>query len=1303
MESGSCGVAYSKFAVISVIPADIKPDPVNASSEEICIGEEVQLTSEINYSTNTEIAEGGDFNNANPKGWIIDGDPDNNFPANGNNTKPNRWSETNDHPFDTRDGSKTFDSKDKKFAIVSGQNLSTMETPTFSTFGLSDATLQFDEAFIMGPNTEMKIELSLDGGNTYTVVLRDGPYGIGSDNVARTNNYSDFSGSNRSIDLSEYVGQPNLKIKFTFDGRNDPQRSIWAIDKIAIPNRPLNVASIWNYTNAQGEEITVENQQNITVTPDKIGLNTFKITSFLITDDGTECRSADPKNSETVEVYVFDKYSSTATAPPAVCGKNNFQLGAQLTATHQGDDLSFPTPDGYGAPSWKVEGPEGYSFANPDSNDSSDPLKNPNAIFIAPDDGTYTLTWTIERNVNDGRNGDLCPPDFKPITIEVKDCTTLDFDGIDDYVSISDVFAEAQTVEMWIYPEASSGTMISSPGVEIKMSDLPGYIVPNTRWYHIALLGNKLYIDGINSGLTVNSTGTSNQTLIGAKWNNATKVPENYFSGWIEEVRIWKSMVSEKEIRFMMNQRLDLNSKPSGDVQGEIVPNKPIAGSYYTLGGFNLDKDGDNFYNEKWSDLIGYYRLISAVPDPLLNIIPDTHKPINGFTPDLALNAMDGRLHNMTTHQQNTSPTPYFDGANGIWSVDGTWARPSVWDPPNSNGWNGTAIEWNIAKINHNIQSSSKDITMLGLLSETPNMELSINTSRFIRISHYLLLNGNIDLEGESQLLQDHGSILANSSSGWLEVNQKGRMSSYNYNYWTSPVSLKGTENNSGFMLNQVLFDGDKEKNPDAVNFQNGYFVADKPKTSPITISNEWIWDFRGGIANLYDDWLFLGSGKMEIAGAGYSMKGTDGTVGPNTQKQAYTFKGKPNNGNIPTLDLYLQNDQNYLVGNPYPSAIDANQFLKENLVNVQNGNGNNENNENVFNGTLYFWDHFAGSTHILKEYIGGYATYTLAGAVPAISNDSRINSNGGSNDILPERYIPVGQGFFLNSESVLGQKFSGKIIFKNTQRVYKKISTDPSIFLQQEEEIIKGKSVANSNQDTRMKIRLKFESPKGYHRQILVTSDDNASNDFDIGYDAPLIENNPEDMYWWIENHGFVIQGVPDFEKEQILPFVIKTKEGGEFKIKIDTTENWPTGKELYLKDKAQDTIHDILKEEYLGRIDDSGEITDRFELVFFKEKAQDPVIDPDEIIDPVLPILDGIVSISYSTFDKQIKISNFDLLKVEKVMIFDLGGKLIQVFDELTTEKEIFLGMRPVRSGVYLVKVFCENGVCDKKIIVK
>ena len=155
-------------------------------------------------------------------------------------------------------------------------------------------------------------------------------------------------------------------------------------------------------------------------------------------------------------MYVFDKYTSTASAPSAVCGKNSFQLTSSLSALNQGSNLTFPTPDGYGAPFWEVVGPAptGYSFANPDSSGPPDPSKNPNAVFIAPNEGTYTLRWTMTRTVNDGRNGSTCPPDFKSVTIDVKNCIALDFDGVDDFVDLGN-YNGNYSIEAWIRPKTA--------------------------------------------------------------------------------------------------------------------------------------------------------------------------------------------------------------------------------------------------------------------------------------------------------------------------------------------------------------------------------------------------------------------------------------------------------------------------------------------------------------------------------------------------------------------------------------------------------------------------------------------------------------------------------------------------------------------------------------------------------------------------------------------------------------------------------------------------------------------------------
>lgn len=1358
--NGACDSGiYSATALVSVIQADIKPQPVEVDKDVICIGDQITLSSSTGYGSEGGKFEGGAFDNAGIKnhGWKFTNlnGGSNDFDSAANNGRADHWLRMNPHGQDPQENEKVYTSNipyngngtmenfrtysgsegNKGFALVTGDNDSRMETPPFSLGGLDEAILTFDQAYNLTNGATIIVEISKDGGQTYptnssSYSLNDPDilyYHVGDGTLnGRSGNFNHFGEgipdiNQMTIDLGDYLGQPNLRIRFTYIGIKDGD--VWAVDNIKVPEGPQDVELIWYYDDDLNnpdntlEQIGAVNQEVVPFVPRKIGWNDFEVQTKLILDsNGNACQSIE--NFETIRVFAFDRYTTDVVAQVGSCGTTTVTLNASVFAEYQDMAItSYPTADGYEG-EWLIEGPGEYTITNQDSETSLEPVNNPNIIFEADELGAYTFSWILKPTSKD-ENGNLldnsgCPPVINPSEVNLIDCTTLDFDGFDDYIDLGTNYSGFKMIEAWIRPftrplpdggntNPSTGTIISGPGFDISMQSLPNTITPDTRWYHIAVSNTgEVWVDGISQGsITMGSGG--NRTIIGARWASNDKETENHFSGWIEEVRIWNKAPELREIRFMMNQRIKLDASGTviSPLEGEVVPNKSVSGSYLTdASNNNLHLEADDsllpFYDQTSADLAGYYRLISADPDPdnLTSCVTfsDNLKPTGGYTPDHAANKVAGRLVNIETNQENTSPTPYCSGADGTWSNVNTWARPDVWDYPNST-YNSQSIEWNIARINHDIQSGDKHITMLGLLSETLNKQLTIEADHFIRISHYLLLDGNMDLQGESQLLQDHGSILANSSQGWAEIDQQGRMSSFNYNYWTSPVSNQGSDNNSGFMLNKVLLDGTNPANPQGIKFRDGYFVADGPKTSPITISNEWIWDFRGGDADIYGDWLHLGSDYTEIVGAGFSMKGTTGNAGLG-DKQNYVFRGKPNNGNIPTTELYLNNEQNYLVGNPYPSAIDADKFLRDNLVNVGTGTGNNENSENVFNGTLYYWDHFDGFTHILKEYIGGYATYTLAGQAPAISNDWRINDSNPtlSGGKTPKQFVPVAQGFFLNSASVSGQSFGGKIIFKNTQRVFVPKSSN-SIFLAPVKVTKNKKSPVT---DTRAKIRLKFNSPAGYHRQILVTRDENTTNGFDIGYDAPLIEDNVEDMYWWFENHGFVIQGVPDFEEEQVLPLAIKVQSEGQFTIQIDSTENWPAQKNIYLKDNKLDTIHSIIKEPYKAT-SEVGEIKDRFELVFFKP-LPDIVDNPEE-----LPVIDGLVGISYSRFDKQVKISNEDLLKVSKVLIFDMRGKLIQEFDELPTEREILLGMRPVRSAVYIVKVYCENGICNKKIIVK
>ncbi|SFN41475.1 Ig-like domain-containing protein [Salegentibacter flavus] len=1278
VQSGACSPnVLSETATLSIIPSDIAPNPVTASPGEICLGDIVTLNAGTGYGGNG-VFEGGAFDNSSiaNHGWRVkrfDSDTEYTFESAADNTRPDRWMRTNPHDFimANPNGSGTtyqrFDSSsgdegNKGFAIVSGNNPSTLETPVFNTYAMDNPTLTFDQAYNLTPGDTIKVQISLDGGNTYVdepLFVVGGP--------AISGNYDRFGDeglgvpNNMVIDLSAYAGLNNLRIRWLYDGSTG---GIYTIDDIGIPQDPDNVQLIWYYDddldnpNNDLEQIGEINQGTVTYTPEKIGWNYFEVQTALVFDtNGDPCQSAE--NKATIQVYVFDTYTSTATADIGTCGDNSVQLTGVISGAFQGVITEFPDED-ESTVAWEVlESPETYTFAEEHFTPS---INDPNAIFDPGMGGNFTLQYTITPDEDSP-----CEPTQTPVQFEILDCTTLDFDGVDDYVDLGlGSYAGTSSIEAWIYPEASEGTIISLPNIEINMSNLPAGVTPNTRWYHIAVTGGELFVDGISMG----NSGTGNggaRALIGAKWNESEKKAENHFSGWIEEVRIWNKALTEDQIRFMMNQHL----QNAGNMGVEIP--MPVPGSL------------------TYADLAGYYRLISAEPDPLLPGGPITYDPAlmpqNGLTPDLGINQIPGRLHNMTTHQQNTAPLPYLSKQDGDWTEINTWLRPEVWDIPNSTGISGAPIEWNIVRTFDNITSDAKDVTVLGLKSETVDKLITManpggnmdetNSGQMMRVTHYLLLDGNMDLVGESQLLQDSGSILDNASKGWLERDQQGKRNSFVYNYWTSPVSAQGKDNNVAYSVREILRDGTTASNPQTINFQGTYWAADGGKSNPITISTYWIWGFSPATANLYAEWDHVEADGLLKTGEGYTMKGSDGTAGIGAE-QNYVFKGKPHNGDF---ELPIATGQNYLIGNPYPSAIDGHQFIRD------NGGGNG-----VFDGTIYFWDHFIEVDHILAEYIGGYAYLNLSSptGVSAISNDDRINANDATSSKKPGQFIPVSQGFMINTTGSLG----GDIKFKNSQRVYEREtgSGSNSLFLSQE----KREKTTKNSEDEPPRIRLNFRSPTGYHRQILAAAIPTTTNGFDWGYDALLRDNSVEDMFWLIDEEKYVIQAVPDFNEDQVLPLGVRIKGESEFTFKIDTLENWPADKPLYLKDHLNDSIHDLRKAEYKGT-SEAGEILDRFEIVFHKEP--DAVI-PEEP-NPEAELTN--IQIRYLHDSRELIIMNPDLIQINEVMIFDLVGKRIQDFEDIPNQKEIILNTRPIGSSVYIVKLLTPSGIKNIKFLMK
>jgi hypothetical protein len=909
--------------------------------------------------------------------------------------------------------------------------------------------------------------------------------------------------------------------------------------------------------------------------------------------------------------------------------------------------------------------------------------------------------------------------------------STIDFDGIDDYVDFGDKhsFTSSFSLEAWVLQKAMvfSATIISKGNV--KTTNKRGYHLalnngkPNLTWYnnfgaalinlespyglaidkwvHIAATYDgsiaKLFIDGLEvasgtlSGLPTNGT---EKFLIGAVYDSDTPtVPKNNFYGYIDEVRIWNIALTAQQIREMMNQEIQINGTA---VKGKAIP---------------LDISNGLL----WENLVGYYPMND-----------DTSNDESGNVIKII-----GSPKNITSSQRKTAPLPYISVADGAWDNAVTWLNGSVLHLPNSFGIDGsTPIDWNIVETKNEITSGNRNITLLGMISEsgkltmdgTTNISSGTGIGQSLRITRYLDLDGTIDLAGESQLLQDENSILDQDSGGFIERDQQGTANSFNYNYWSSSVgpisgtSARGTgipNTNASHKLVDVLMDGTMAAEPNKngiINFQPAHWSADAGVTSPIIVSSYWLHTFDG-TDNNYGAWKSINENTLLFAGEGYTMKGTSGSVNIGIQ-QNYVFRGKPNNGDF-TLPIGSGNSR--LIGNPYPSAMDADEFIKDNIKETINSKAG-RNTKNIFNGALYFWDHFGEkNSHYLKDYVGGYATYTLMGGAKAIASDTRINTTSGiSSWKMPQQFIPVNQGFFVIAalNGLTGTTSTidgGNIVFKNSQRLFKTEATGNSVFMKG----VNTKSVQTSsgneknnaepdeNLDKRPKIWLQFDSPNGYHRQLLVGVDENASNHFDLGYDAPIADIGKEDMFWIFDSGKFVIQAVNNFNSGQELHLGLLVSKTGMARIKIDAIENMDENISVHIKDKLTGETHNISHKPFEINLV-AGNYLERFALTFKMQKLVAEDVSAEVLVQAEKkPLIKGIQVVMNNAIG-EIQIKNNSDDEITSVILSNYLGQIIKTWNANFNARTISLPIN-LSSAVYIVQVNTKKGPFVQKVIVE
>ncbi|AWA31310.1 hypothetical protein HYN48_15090 [Flavobacterium magnum] len=256
------------------------------------------------------------------------------------------------------------------------------------------------------------------------------------------------------------------------------------------------------------------------------------------------------------------------------------------------------------------------------------------------------------------------------------------------------------------------------------------------------------------------------------------------------------------------------------------------------------------------------------------------------------------------------------------------------------------------------------------------------------------------------------------------------------------------------------------------------------------------------------------------------------------------SFSGVPNNGSK-TLPVTVTNGQGYnLIGNPYPSTIDADAFLASNP------------------GTLYFWTHTSQSA----ESGANYATYNTTGGVASIAGGATPNGS-----------IQTGQGF------VLAKTTPGTATFTNAMRT----GNNAGQFFR-------------TVPVEKHRMWLNLSSNNGPANQILVAYMDGATQAKDESIDGVLIENGSS-ISSIIDDESFVIQGrALPFVDTDVVPLNFRADVPGTYTLSIDHVDGLFAGAQsIFIKDNVVGLTHNMSQGAYTFESLE-GTFANRFEIVY-------------------------------------------------------------------------------------------------------
>lgn len=567
---------------------------------------------------------------------------------------------------------------------------------------------------------------------------------------------------------------------------------------------------------------------------------------------------------------------------------------------------------------------------------------------------------------------------------------------------------------------------------------------------------------------------------------------------------------------------------------------------------------------------------------------------------------------------------------SNIWkgTVSNDWSNPNNWSPPVVPDANSCVIIPSVANSNGN----KSEIIGPGYNGFGKTLEvkadgvLEVNSVNTLTITDGITVapTGTFLIEDSSSLIQVNN--IANI--GNIRMQRNTNIRRLDYVYWSSPVA--------NFASNVI-----------SPLTPTGFIYKWAPTTTTSYASN-------------FGNWV-AGNETMAL-GRGYIVRGPDNFT---TTKQIHTanFVGVPNNGIIttpisrstytgpeylgPTTTPVTAHDDNWnLIGNPYPSAVNADSFLSTNSSKIA--------------GFVKIWTHgtLPLSTTADPFYQNYVSNYTVADYITH-------NALGGTQPGF-DGFIPAGQGFFVLMNDAAATP--NTVEFNNTMR--SRLFRNDQFF----------RSENNTASVEKHRIWLQLISPQGTESKSLVGYTTEATNGIDHSYDAINlgVKTNFE-LYSVADNNGLCIQGrALPFDSNDRIGLGVNIPSNGNYTIAIAAVDGLFTNstQTIYLEDTLLGITHDLRVAPYSFTAT-TGRFENRFVLKFNNE-----TLGNEDFIGNNVTVYTN-ESINISAPNQVIK----------SVRVHDLLGRVLGTFNNVNSDSFSSKNIAKTQSPL-LVEVTLENG---------